>query len=118
MASGGLLDVMLPDYVGAPARIKLVPADIEPARAFASVRLLVELQKEALTLGLALPLEMTVTAPSAVNFFRHIFRLTVPSEISFTPKEGGQHLVRLREVGHNKWHGELVIDVAGERTSK
>lgn len=115
--SGPLLETMLPDYVGA-ARIKLTPADLTPPRAFSTIIIGVELLQEALTLGLSLPLEMTVTAPSATGFVRHIFRTTIPAELSFTPKEGGPHLVRLREVGHNKWHGELVLDVAGERTTK
>jgi len=63
------------------------------------------------SVGLALPLELTVTAPSPQNFVRKNFSRVVPSTITFTPREAGQHLVRLREIGHNRWFGSLVVTV-------
>lgn len=112
-----LIDELSPAYVGAQA-IRLVAADIKRPVAFNAVDLQVSIQptaKDALRVGLKLPLELTVTAPSPSGFFRHVYRSSIPSTITFTPKEGGEHLVRIREIGHNLWWGALVVDVAGER---
>lgn len=112
-----LLDDLCPEYVGA-ASIKLAPVDVSTPRAFTAVDLTVSIEPSALDaqrVGLSLPLELTVTAPSNSGFFRHVFRRSIPSTVSFIPKEGGEHLVRLREVGHNRWYGTLVVSVAGER---
>lgn len=113
------IDEISPDYVGA-ASIKLAPATNDPARAFNPVDITVAIHSNAAMakqVKLSPPLEMTVTAPSPGGFMRHVFYKTVPSSITFTPREGGQHLVRLSEVGHNRWHSELVVDVQGERLS-
>lgn len=113
MSDTGLIDLLVPANVGA-ANIKLkIARPFDPRRAFHAIDLDVELLADALTSGLSLPLEMTVTAPSG-KLTRNIFRRVVPSQISFTPQEGGQHLVRLREDAHNLWWGALVIEVAGE----
>lgn len=65
--------------------------------------------------GVVLPLEFTVTGPSGkATFLRKYFRRTVPAELTFTPTEGGTHLVRLAECFHNRWWGSLLIDVAGD----
>ena len=115
--NNGQLDEISPAYVGAQV-IQLKAADLARAMAFHAVDLTVTidpLSAEALACGLVLPLELTVTAPSPSGFYRHIYRFTVPSIITFTPREGGQHLVRLGEVGHNKWWGSVVVDVAGDR---
>lgn len=63
--------------------------------------------------GVAVPLELTITGPSAASFQRRYFRRVAPSSVSFVPIEGGTHLLRIREVGHNRWVGLLTIDVAG-----
>jgi hypothetical protein len=108
------LDDICPLYVGAGARIVLVPETTEPPRAFQPFEVSVALALEAVASGVRLPLEMTITAPTPGNFVRHIYRYLVPTRITFTPREGGPHLVRLREVGHNRWWGALAINVAGE----
>jgi hypothetical protein len=65
--------------------------------------------------GVVLPLEFTVTGPSGrATFQRRYFRTAVPSEITFRPREGGTHLLRIAELFHNRWWGKLVIDVAGD----
>ena len=38
----------------------------------------------------------------------------MPSTITFVPKEGGRHLIRLAEAAHNLWWGRLELDVAGD----
>lgn len=69
--------------------------------------------------GVVLPLEFTVSSESgAAVFQRKIFRRFAPSVLSFVPREGGQHLLRLSEAHHNRWFGSLQIDVLGERISQ
>ena len=63
------------------------------------------------SVGLALPLELTVTSPSDQNFLRKNFLRVVPQTVTFTPREAGTHLVRIREVGHNRWFGLLEVSV-------
>ena len=109
-----ILDDICPLYVGAGSRVVLAAATTEPPRAFQPFEVSVAIALEAATVGVRLPLEMTITAPTPGNFVRHIYRHSVPTRITFTPREGGPHLVRLREVGHNRWWGALAIDVAGE----
>ena len=65
--------------------------------------------------GVSLPLEFTVTAPTAGNSTRLVFRHFKPTALAFTPKEGGQHLVRLAECYHARWWGALVLEIAGDR---
>jgi hypothetical protein len=38
----------------------------------------------------------------------------LPSALSFTPREGGRHLLRLGELAHNRWWGFLVVIVVGD----
>lgn len=64
--------------------------------------------------GLVPPLELTIIAPTAANFHRSRYLRTQPETISFRPREGGMHVVRFGEVGHNRWFGYLEINVAGE----
>lgn len=65
--------------------------------------------------GLVLPLELIVTGPSgSATEQRQVFRKRVPTEITFTPVEGGSILVRLSELFHNRWWGKLVIPVVGD----
>lgn len=68
----------------------------------------------ALPSGIVLPLEFTVTSSAgAATAQRRTFRRLAPSQISFIPREGGPHLVRLAEAHHNRWFGSLLIDVDG-----
>lgn len=69
-----------------------------------------------LPVGVVLPLVLTVTQSAGVaTFQRRVYRHLVPSQISFSPREGGPCLVRLGEAHHNRWFGSLAIDVAGAR---
>lgn len=112
MSDTGLIDLIVPANIGA-MNIKLkIARPFDPRRAFHAIDLDVELLADALTSGLCLPLEMTVTAPSG-KLTRQVFDRVVPSQISFTPHEGGEHLVRLRETAHNAWFGVIVIEFAG-----
>lgn len=69
----------------------------------------------ALPADIVLPLELTITSLSgAATFQRHVFTKLRPSVISFVPREGGSHLVRLAEQHHNRWFGSLVVAVEGD----
>lgn len=109
-----LIDELAPDFVG-KRLLKLSLNSTETPRAFSTIDVAIELLDEALTYGLILPMELTVTPPSPSGFYRKLFRRVIPIELSFIPREGGLHTVSLREVGHNRWWGALAIDVAGDR---
>ena len=115
------VDDICPSYVWTK-RIKLAPATTDAPRAFNAIDLTVGIDTVAdadgvlARVGLMLPLELTVTSPSAENFFRHVYRRFIPSAVTFTPHEGGRHRVVLREVFHNRFFGALDLDVAGETT--
>lgn len=64
--------------------------------------------------GLVLPLILEVQGPSAASYERTEYHHAVPGQIVFVPREGGRHLVTLREAAHNRWFGSLRVDVAGE----
>jgi hypothetical protein len=70
---------------------------------------------EALPEGLVLPLELIVQGPSVGSHQRKVFSRTVPSTIIFTPREGGLHLIKIAELGHNKWWGSTKIAIAGDQ---
>lgn len=68
--------------------------------------------------GLMLPLIFEVQGPSASSYQRRVFPWHIPKQIVFTPREGGRHLVVLREAAHQRWWGSLAVDVAGEKLSR
>lgn len=68
--------------------------------------------------GIVRPLEFRVTGPSAGSFERRFYRRTTPTSIFWTPREGGRHLVTIREVAHNRWWGRLVVVVAGDTLTR
>lgn len=107
------LDELCPPYVG-DQRISLELAPWAGApRAFAPVVVAVDYAK-TLPGGLVLPLVFTFASPSSATYVRRIVRRIAPSALSFTPREGGRHLVRLGELAHNRWWGSLLVVVAGD----
>jgi hypothetical protein len=108
------IDEMSPSYVG-ENRIRLTLArPDDPLVAFAAVLINVDYGK-ALPEGIELPLEFTVTSPTDVNNTRQVFERFPPTQLAFTPREGGSHLVRLGEIFHNRWWGSLVLEISGDR---
>jgi len=108
------LDELAPMTVGATALTLSLADAVTTPLAFRAVDISVD-YTGAGSDGVALPLEMIVTGPSAQSFYRHVFRRSVPSTITFTPREGGEFHVLLREVGHNRLRGKLRVAVAGDR---
>jgi hypothetical protein len=111
----GTADELAPMYVGSEALSLSLADPLATLRAFSPIEVAVD-YSGAGDGGVALPLEMLVTGPSSTSFVRKVFWRTTPSLLTFTPQEGGNFLVLLREVGHNKLRGKLAIVVEGERT--
>jgi len=109
-----LLDEISPRYYGED-RFRLTLTDPDQALvAFGAVLISAD-YSAALPQGIMLPLEFTVTAPSSGNSTRKVFGRFPPTQLAFTPREGGSHLIRLAELYHNKWFGTLVVEIAGDR---
>ena len=65
--------------------------------------------------GVALPLVLTVQGTSATSYQSKTFSRELPQAITFVPREGGNHTVRLYEAAHNQLWGSITIFVDGER---
>ena len=111
--SPAFLEELSPGYVR-EKRIDLTLDDEAPSPA-AFVPVLINVgYTRALPEGVALPLLLEVQGPSSQSYQRRVFTHATPSSLIFTPREGGRHLVVLREAAHNRWWGSLQLDVAGE----
>lgn len=64
--------------------------------------------------GVVLPLVFEVQGPSSASYQRREFRRASPGSILFKPREGGTHVVTLREAFHNRWWGSVSMKVSGE----
>ena len=85
----------------------------EAPRANQAIRLTVSYARTAPD-GVSLPLIMQVQGPSPASVRRRVFSRVRPAALIFTPREGGRHLVSLREAGHNRWWGSIALEVAGD----
>lgn len=101
-----------PNYVR-ERRIELALAPLETPMALRPLLVTVSYAR-TLPEGVVLPLIFEVQGPSPQSYQRREFLRTAPRSIIFTPREGGEHLVSLREAYHNKWWGSLTVQVAGE----
>ena len=63
--------------------------------------------------GVVLPLIVEVQGPSPSSYTRREYTRGAPESIIVTPKEGGRHIVTVREVAHNKWWGGLQFEAEG-----
>lgn len=107
------IDEIAPTYIGEDRiRLTLDPSTANP-RAHQHVLVNVDYSM-TLPEGLMLPLEVTVAGPSATSFTRRIERRRAPASVTFLPREGGTYLVRVAELGHNRWWGRIQVTVAGD----
>jgi len=115
------IDELSPDFVGG-ANIKLTLSDpLARLVAFTGVAIAVDYSDTDDLGGIQMPLELIVSSPSPGLFQRQniglvrdgISQQTPPGSVSFVPREGGQFLVLLREVGHNRAYGTLTLTVEG-----
>lgn len=108
-----LIEELSPETVGEDLiTLTLDPLTLSP-RAFSPVIVDVDYSR-TLPDGVVLPLELVIQAPSASGYVRRVIRRLAPADITFTPREGGTHLVMLREMYHQRWMGRLRVPVAGD----
>ncbi len=111
-----ILDFLAPAYV----REKRITLELAPDAVLAAggpVLLLVSYNKCAPE-GVMLPLILDVQGPSESSVQRREFRRAAPGSVIIVPREGGPHVVTLRESAHNRWWGSVSFEVAGDRLSK
>ncbi len=107
------LDEIAPAYIGEDRiDLSLDPSIVTPS-AFVPVLVNVSYARCAPE-GVLLPLVFEAQGPSPESFVRRVFRRAAPNSVLFTPREGGPHLVTVREVAHNRWWGRLRLSVEGE----
>lgn len=107
------IDEIAPRYVREKKLDISTDPESEAPRANQPVRLTVSYARTAPD-GVALPLIMEVQGPSGSSYRRRVFGRVRPAALIFTPREGGRHLVVLREAAHNRHWGSLAVNVAGE----
>lgn len=74
------------------------------------------LETDAGDAGLVGPFEVTLSSGfSPPSFQRRIYRERLPSTLTFYPREGGPHLLRVREIYHQQYVGTLKFVAQGER---
>jgi hypothetical protein len=105
------LDEICPPYYGED-RLDLSLTTQGRVRAFTQTSIAVSYAR-TLPEGVLLPLEMIVQGPSAQSYVRRVYSRSRPTTLFFTPKEGGSHLILLREFAHNRWWGRVAVTVDG-----
>jgi hypothetical protein len=70
--------------------------------------------------GVCVPLELIIQPAfggggTANGYMRKVYRRVAPSRFLYRPPMGGQYLIVLREIHHNRLQGRLLIDVAGDK---
>jgi hypothetical protein len=113
------LDMFDPPTARSPELTLALARPLDPLRANTAIDVTVSLSALAIETGLALPLILSITSPSSASRgrapTRRLFTHAVPTSFSFTPREGGDHLVVLSEAAHNLFHGVLLVEVAGDQ---
>ncbi len=66
--------------------------------------------------GIVGPFEVLLTSgTSQPSFQRRVYRDAMPETLTFYPREGGPHLLVVREIYHQQYVGVLRFEVAGDR---
>lgn len=107
------LDEIAPGYIGEDRIDLSLDPSIATASAFVPVLVNVDYAR-CRPESVMLPLIFEAQGPSPESYVRRVFSRLPPSSLVFTPREGGPHLVTLREVAHNRWWGRLRLTVEGE----
>lgn len=63
--------------------------------------------------GASPPLRFEAKGPSRLGYSSADFD-RAPDSIVWVPREGGLHLLTLRELAHNRWFASLRVQVEGE----
>lgn len=112
--SNDFLEVLSPNFLGSK-RISLSLSDQTPVpKALQDVRIEIDYSEAEDYGGIVLPVLVMVQTPRKKGFRSDVFRKIAPTSYIFAPQEAGTHLVVVREVFHNRLHGTLALEVAGE----
>lgn len=113
MTIAAIIDEICPVDVGASKII--LTMDVLDVKPLAHVPFSVNVDySNAGSIGISMPVELVFQGPIAGQRYRRVFSRSLPSSLLLTPKSGGRHLVLLRELFHNRWQGQLFVDVEGE----
>lgn len=66
--------------------------------------------------GVSLPLELVVQGSIAGQRTRRVFSKSIPASLLLTVTSGGRYFILLRELFHNRYQGQLFVDVLGDDT--
>ncbi len=117
-----MIDILSPLYIGEDRiSLELDPTS-QPAFVFRPITVNIDYGR-TYPQGVGLPLEMIVQPAfgeggKGGGFRRKVFCRVAPRSYTFSAAGAGQYLLCLREMGHNRWQGRLVIDVQGDEFSK
>lgn len=115
MTTSATIDIICPDTVG-DEKISM-QLDADNPTPLAHVPFAVDVDYSGVgNVGISLPIEMIFQGPVAGQLQRRVFKHSAPSSLLLTAQSGGRHLVLLREMFHNRWQGQLFVDVEGETT--
>lgn len=106
------IDEICPADVGA-IKIKLSKADPEIALVAGVPFELVVDYSQVGGVGVSLPIEVVIQGPNPGQYKRRLFRRIAPSILTLKPFSGGRHFVHIREMFHNRWQGQLFVEVNG-----
>jgi len=113
MTTSARIDEICPNDVGAEKIV--LSLDVLDVKPLAHVPFAVNVDySSAGAIGITMPIELVFQGPIAGQRFVRLFNRSLPSSLLLTPKSGGRHLVLLRELFHNRWQGQLFVDVEGE----
>ena len=114
----GILDILSPLYIDED-KFTLELDSVSVAIALQPMTLNINYD-EADPEGAMLPIEVIVQPPTedGTGYIQKIFRNFIPSSFTFTPINAGDHLVLVKELGHNRWQGRLLITIEGDEASK
>lgn len=106
------LDEICPPTVGEfKIKIQLATPDI-PVVAYTSFEVDLD-YSAALPEGVSLPLEVLIQGPETGQVRSKIFRKAKPIGVVLKPFSGGRHFILVRELFHNRWQGQMFVDVQG-----
>ena len=111
MSYSASLDEIAPEYLRDQRFTVRIDGDDTPAANRAV--LLVCGYAGAAPQGASPPLIFEAKGPSRLGYRKSVF-YRAPATIVWVPREGGLHLITIRELAHNRWFGSLRVQVEGD----
>jgi hypothetical protein len=108
------IDEIAPPEIRAKRIALTLDPSVSVVRAFEPIVVNVDYAK-TLPDDVMLPLILEVQGPSTESYQRREFIRVKPGSFVVRPREGGVHMVTLREAAHNRFWGSLRLDVQGEQ---